>query len=214
LREKQQTYRIRPCRDLGKPIILTFGHLGFKIFPIMASSELLIDNSVIVDYWVKTHIRDITSAMKQAQIAKATEDIIGFDVISEQLRTERRTYSEMPICDDVWKRLDPPPGFEIVPWSVGRVNIVGTSTGLVLYSINHAYVINPHGVILCITPGQFESFMRTDLYAGDRLQRLKNKAPDLISLYPDDRKRLGIGILFGPREEIAQKLNFDYTTVG
>lgn len=178
----------------------------------MLSSELLIDTAARVDQWVVAHLDVIVAAMKKAHINKVTEQMRDYSGISPNLEIWGRTYSEMPICD-VWRHLDPPTGFEIIPWEIGRVKTIGPTTKLAIYTDNHSYAQNSAGVILCITPGQFEAIARTDLYAGDRLQRLKDKAPELMSLYPDDRNKLGIGILFGPREEIAQKLNFVYTTV-
>lgn len=179
----------------------------------MLSPELLIDTAARVNQWVNAHLDDIVAAMKQASMTRIFEDILAYEDIPELFRPEKRTFSEMPVCDHFWSHLNPPHGFQIVPWSIGRVNIVGPSTKLALYSINHTYAQSPDGVILCITPGQFEVFTRTDLYAGDRLQRLRTKAPELISLYPDDQGRMGIATLVGTREEIAQKLNFDYTIV-
>lgn len=181
----------------------------------MLSPELLIDTAGRVDQWVVTHLSDIVAAMKRASLTRAFEDIIAYEDISKSSNPGYRAFSEMPICDHVWSHLDLPPGFEIIPWSLGRVNIIGQTTRMILYSPNHTYGLrSSDGVIFCLTPGQFIAFSRTDLVAGERLQILKNKAPDLISLYPDDQGRMGIGSLVGTREEIVRELNFDYTTVG
>lgn len=179
----------------------------------MVSPELLIDAADDVDQWVNTNLNNIVAAMKKAHENKVAEQIRDYSGISSGLEIWRRAYSEMKLCG-VWDLLKPPEGFEIISWEIGQVNIIAPLTNLPIYTDHHIYAINPDGVILCITPGQFKALTRTDLYAGDRLQLLKNQAPSLISLYFDDQNRFGIGTLVGTREEIVRGLNFDYTVVG
>lgn len=180
----------------------------------MQVTELCFDRTTEINTWFYTNLTNVRSAMMQALKARANLDTQNYEAVSECFKEYQRTLSEMPICAHVWNRLDPPPGYEIVPWEIGRVNIIGPRTGLTIYSCNHSYARNDHGVILCLTPGLFEAFARTDLGPGGRLQRLRDKAPDLISLYPDNQGRMGIGTLVGSREEIAKRLSLDYTTVG
>jgi len=76
----------------------------------------------------------------------------------------------------------------------------------------HTYAVNSEGFIICLTPGLFLGYSDENLLPGERLARLKQKAPDLISLFPDDTARQGIGVLFGQREEVAARLGLLYTT--
>lgn len=178
----------------------------------MVSNELLAYTADRVDQWVNTTRNDILTAMQKVHENIVIEQIIDYSGISRDLEIWRRAYSEMALSG-AWNLLEPPEGFEIIPWEIGRVNIIGPSTKLAMLTYNHIYAQSSDDLILCITPGQFEAVARTDLCRGDRLRLLKNQAPTLMSLHFDNQGRLDIGTLVGTREEIAQKLNFDYTIV-
>ncbi|MFH1601755.1 MAG: hypothetical protein ABIB61_02240 [Candidatus Shapirobacteria bacterium] len=165
--------------------------------------------------WLKEDLGKIRHEFKKALVERATQDVLAWEEISACFFLSSRCYSEMPICDHVWSGIQPPRGFEKVPFENGRVDIIGASANLILDSCpHHTYAASPEGFIICLTPGLFIGFNREDMLPGARLSWLKNLAPDLISLFPDDRGRQGIGVLFGHQEEITRRLGFLYTTQG
>ena len=202
-----------------RPITLTLQKKRPRIFPVMLVSVESLTRAEVVDSWIMNNFWGIVEEMKEIHRINTANEIIYGDEPIEQFRIHRRSYSEMPICDYIWPKLNPPSGYKIVSWEIGRVNILKPITKVVKSQINHTYAQNTDdGSILCITPGQFVEPTNPHLFAGDRLKKLKIMAPDLISLYPDGIDlhlgRLGIGVLLGSREEIREKLNLDYTRVG
>jgi len=163
--------------------------------------------------WVERDLGKIRHEFKEAFVERAIQDILAWEGVSACFSLSSRCYSEMPICDHIWDRIEPPDDFEKVPLEEGRVDIIGPSTKIVLDTCpRHTYAINPEGLVICLTPGLFIGSDRQDMLPGARLSWLKNLAPDLISLFPDGRGRQGIGVLFGHKEEIVAKLGLLYTT--
>jgi len=109
--------------------------------------------------------------------------------------------SEMPLCR-FWKRLPPPPGFQIIP---GRVV---TTEGDDFLGVNdHTYARNPNNEIICFTPAQF-NLRNPSKVPGARIMEYVKKAPGLVTWYP----KRGIARVYGAVSDIGQQLNLHYIT--
>lgn len=160
--------------------------------------------------WADNNAEEIREGFDSAHRSVVLHEAAEYEEISQSFWPSYRTYSEMPMCDFVWHRVEPPPGFKTVPWKEGRVNIIDELTKVTIDSCNHVYAQGFDDLIICLTPGLFEA-LGDNLLPGERLARLKRKVPDLITLHPDGKGRDGIGVLLGKRQEIVARLNLEYT---
>lgn len=178
----------------------------------MKSPEVAAEFLTEINCWAKNNIKTITKEMESAHKSRMLLDTVRYEKVDKSLWPNIRSYSEMPICDHIWARVKPPLDFKVIPWKKGKVDIVDRSTGAIIDSCNHAYAQGPDNLVVCLTPGLFESYLKDDLLAGERLAKLKRKAPELITLYSDEKGQKGIAVLAGRKREIAAKLNLIYTT--
>lgn len=162
-----------------------------------------------LDSWIMDNSHKIVCGIEDAYQRRAMEAVVVYEEVDVAFDRSLRSLSEMPICDHAWSSVPLPPRGRLVPWSKGKVQIYQTM-GDVLTCDNHAYVRDSANQVVCVTPGLFEAVFE-NLRPGERLRRLKEKAPDLISLLPDKTGRLGIAILYGSDQEIFQQLGFVYT---
>lgn len=159
--------------------------------------------------WIAKNSPTIIAGIENAYRIRAMESIISYDEIEPSLDRSRRSLSEMPICDNAWSNLPIPPKCRLVTWERGSVKIHQTS-GSVVICDHHAYVRDPNNQVMCVTPGLFEALSER-LSPGQRLERLKLKAPELITLLQDRTNHYGIAILYGSEEEISKRFGFFYT---
>lgn len=133
-----------------------------------------------ISRWADKNAEKIREEFEAAHGSVVLHEAAEHEEVSQSFWPSCRTYSEMPMCDFVWNRVEPPPDFRTVPWTEGRVNIID-ELGAIIDSCNHAYAQGSEDLIICLTPGLFEA-LGDELLPGERLARLKRKVPDLITL--------------------------------
>jgi hypothetical protein len=159
--------------------------------------------------WILDNSHQIVCGIEDAYQRRAMVSILEYDETDPAFDRRLRSLSEMPICDHAWSNLPVPPGCRFVPWDRGKVQVY-LGTGEVIVCDHHAYVRDSDNRVMCVTPGLFEA-PSENLWSGYRLERLKQKAPDLITLLPDKTDRLGIAVLYGADQDIFQQLGYVYT---
>lgn len=112
--------------------------------------------------------------------------------------------SEMPLCsplrelDKIWI----PDGFSLIWGHITFPDRDGSSTK------PHYYLTHPAGLIVCLTPGQFENYGQIPDIKGAKLDELPKKAPTLIN-----RVSTEVAVLRGSRRDIQNQLGFEYLDV-
>lgn len=162
-----------------------------------------------LDSWIRDNSEEIVRGIEDGYQKRARESVVEYDEVDSSFSRSLRSLSEMPICDHAWSELPLPPLCRLVPWSRGKVQIY-EETGTVLTCDHHAYVRDANNRVMCVTPGLFEAPF-DELRPGERLRRLKDKAPDLITLLPDKTGYPGIAVLCGTDQEIYRQLGLIYT---
>ena len=169
--------------------------------------------SPYLNEWIVENAQSIVRGVEKGYQNRAMLSVIEYGEVDPFFRRSGRALSEMPICDHSWSELPLPPDCRVVPWRDGKVEIY-EETGSVLVCDNHTYIRDMFNQVMCVTPGLFEEAMSEDLRAGERLQILKEKAPDLITIFPDKTGFPGIAVLYGTDEEIFRRLGFRYIDSG
>ena len=160
--------------------------------------------------WVKDNSHEIVGGIEKAYQRRAMESVVAYDEVDTFFNRSLRSLSEMPICDHAWSEVSIPPGCRLVPWDRGKVCIYHPETDTVLTCDHHAYVRDAKNRVMCVTPGLFEAVFE-DLRPGERLRRLKEKAPDLVTLLSDKTGYPGIAVLYGTDRQIYFQLGFIYS---
>lgn len=151
-----------------------------------------------VNEWVAGNLEFIAQKLeeeRQSRVGKVTPLSI--------LDLNDRWLSEMPLCEawkDIKKSAGLPSGFKL-RWTEVFV-IGGDPLGP---QRGHFIAATPEDDILCITPGQFVHTNGRLVKPGERIVELKQKAPELITLYGG-----GIAVLYGQKQAVGKRLEIWY----
>ncbi len=166
-----------------------------------------------VDRWTDGKLPMIIELLNKQRTMMGNLDYIFYGEVPDYFRTSNRSLSEMPLCRAIKSFDSLPADFCSVACENGEVYRQLKRSGLEMSLGNHAFAIGPEDYVLCFVPGLFESWARNDLLPGERLAIMKEKAPELITLYPDDVGRMGIARLLGTKAQIEQQLGLFYETI-
>ena len=155
--------------------------------------------------WVRKRLPYIGSTLESTR--RTLLQTIG-DPTHEFLNLSQRVLSEMPLCT-AWSQLNTTPlMFNIVS---GRVMVFDPVMQCFNKVVDHTFGVDGSGNIICFMFGEFGDLQLSESAykpwkSGDRIRAYQQKAPDLVKFYEQE----GIGYLYGPPEEILQKLGLWY----
>ncbi len=116
---------------------------------------------------------------------------------------DKRTFSEMPLCRShmsIATQIGLPGGYFVV---TGSVNTHGDQLGE-RSGLTHQFIATDKGSVIDFTGAQF---VLQGEKPGDRTQRLKDLAGDLLTVFPN-----GLAVLLGQSDQISGKIGLDYNT--
>lgn len=122
----------------------------------------------------------------------------------DELDLKLRSLSEMRICNFILEEApNPPQSFDFVK---GNVILDGPRTGSNLTKGQHVCFISDDGKkMICPTFGSWFWFESNCFEPGERVERLKEIAPELVYEVGE-----GCGVLYGDRIEIEEKLGLRF----
>ena len=152
--------------------------------------------------WIRSNYYDLVEAInyvlrkKQEKIKineLNTSELIFYDF-------NKRTISEMPLCESIRLLNYLPSGYSFCE---GSVQIKRYSPPK--HCLYHQFMKNENGQIICLFPGQFIKLEDDALKPGDRLAIIKSEAPELITNFSN-----GLALLHGSIYDIDKKLGLKY----
>lgn len=148
-----------------------------------------------IGIWVQEKAEFVLSCLERERQAILT----GLGNNRPHLDLDNRSLSEMPLCHS-WQNIPMPPGYKVAR---GEVQI---RSGLRRIGYPpHTFALNQEKRVLCFTFGQFSNPGEENQKPGERINKLKSKAPDLITLLP-----CGLSYLHGTIDDIKARLNLHY----
>lgn len=161
--------------------------------------EAIANTTSEMEVWVRTNLEVITGALARGRDVAFCECQRREDSVRGlKYSSSRRVLSEMPLCTAMGN-VPVPDGYE---FCFGRVAYKDCGCG---WSTMYCYFAHEDGLrVMCFTPGQFVMADEV-LTPGDRLQRMKKRAPRLITMCSEQ-----IAVLHGTREEIDRELDIKF----
>ena len=167
----------------------------------MLVAEIISYQPTKEEAWAQCNLQEITQELEEGRASVYRGKIELEDYVGAQAYApDRRALCVTAVCRAL-RRIDPPHGYKR---EEGRV--AWKSCGQI-YDTSHTYFVGKEdeNEILCLTVGQFIMPDELDTVPNQRINLMKEKAPNLLLTISED-----LTILHGSRSEIRSRLGLVY----